>query len=88
VTLGKSRVRKSRMLGSVRAKAKWLSYSTKAGVQCVPSKADQHAEENLLREVPDLKKVGTSKRAPCGPSEHDCARQLEEKGVEVEKKKK
>ncbi len=28
VTLGKSRVRECRTLGSVRAKAKWLSYST------------------------------------------------------------
>lgn len=28
VTLGKSRVRESRLPGSVRAKAKWLSYST------------------------------------------------------------
>ena len=28
VTLGKSRVRESRLPGSVRAKAEWLSYST------------------------------------------------------------
>jgi hypothetical protein len=28
VTSGKSRVRESRLPGSVRAKAKWLSYST------------------------------------------------------------
>ncbi len=28
MTFKKSRVRESRMLGSVRAKAKWLSYST------------------------------------------------------------
>jgi len=28
VTFGKSRVRESRMPGSVRAKAEWLSYST------------------------------------------------------------
>ncbi|SFK09528.1 hypothetical protein SAMN05216525_15216 [Bradyrhizobium sp. Gha] len=28
VTLGRSRVRESRMPGSVRAKAEWLSYST------------------------------------------------------------
>ena len=28
VTLGKSRVRETRMPGSVRAKAEWLSYST------------------------------------------------------------
>lgn len=28
VTLGKSRVREIRLPGSVRAKAKWLSYST------------------------------------------------------------
>jgi hypothetical protein len=31
VTLGKSRVRESRLPGSVRAKAKWLSYSTTTG---------------------------------------------------------
>lgn len=35
VTLGKSRVRESRMPGSMRAKAEWLSYSTttRAGLQ-------------------------------------------------------
>lgn len=32
VTLGKSRVRENRPPGSVRAKAKWLSYSTTIGV--------------------------------------------------------
>jgi hypothetical protein len=32
VTLEKSRVRESRTLGSVRAKAEWLSYSTCAGL--------------------------------------------------------
>ena len=31
VTLGKSRMRESRTSGSVRAKAKWLSYSTVTG---------------------------------------------------------
>lgn len=34
VTFGKSRVRESRMPGSVRAKAEWLSYSTTIVPQC------------------------------------------------------
>lgn len=34
VTLGKSRVRESRMPGFVRAKAEWLSYSTTIVPRC------------------------------------------------------
>jgi hypothetical protein len=37
VTLGKSRVRESRLPGSVRAKAKWLSYSTTIAWSIRPS---------------------------------------------------
>lgn len=54
------------------------------GVKCVSCKKGQHAEENLLREVPDLKRVGTSSRAPCGAGEHNCRGQLLEKGVEID----
>jgi RHS repeat-associated protein len=56
----------------------------KLGVRCVRCKGDNHAEENLLREVPDLRKVGTSKRSPCGPGEHNCRGQLEQRGVKIE----
>jgi RHS repeat-associated protein len=54
------------------------------GVQRVPSRKGAHAEENLLREVPELKRAGTSKRAPCGAGEHNCAAQLERAGVEID----
>jgi len=54
------------------------------GINRVPGSAKLHAEEELLRALDDLKKVGTSKRMPCGPSEHDCLRQLVERGVEIE----
>ncbi|HEU4551294.1 MAG TPA: RHS repeat-associated core domain-containing protein [Chitinophaga sp.] len=43
-----------------------------------------HAEEVLLKEVDDLKAVGTWKRAPCGPDEHNCLQQLIDKGVKIE----
>jgi RHS repeat-associated protein len=56
------------------------------GVKCVSCKDGAHAEENLMWEVPDLKRVGTSRRSPCGPSEHNCAGQLAERGVQVENK--
>ncbi|MBB5960652.1 hypothetical protein FHS29_007280 [Saccharothrix tamanrassetensis] len=35
--------------------------------------------------MPGLKRVGTSVRQPCGPSEHNCALQLKNAGVEVDK---
>lgn len=54
------------------------------GIKCVSCKAGAHAEENLLREVPGLRRVGTSKRSPCGPAEHNCRAQLEERGVDIE----
>jgi len=54
------------------------------GVSRVPSRKGNHAEENLMDAVPDLKRVGTSKRNPCGPSEKNCAGQLKEKGIEVD----
>jgi uncharacterized protein RhaS with RHS repeats len=56
------------------------------GIAIVRSKRGAHAEENVMRDVPDLKRIGTSRRSPCGPSEHNCARQLSERGVEVENK--
>ncbi len=56
------------------------------GVTCVSCKKGAHAEENLMREVPGLRRVGTSKRSPCGPSEHNCAGQLADRGIEVENK--
>ncbi|WP_217602150.1 RHS repeat-associated core domain-containing protein [Chitinophaga sp. GbtcB8] len=43
-----------------------------------------HAEEVLLKEVDDLKAVGTWKRAPCGADEHNCLQQLIDKGVKIE----
>lgn len=42
VTLGKSRVRESRMPGSVRAKAEWLSYSTTIYSAPILSFCDAH----------------------------------------------
>lgn len=54
------------------------------GVNRVRHRRGEHAEEDLLREIPDLKRVGTSKRAPCGPSEKNCAQQLKDAGVEVD----
>jgi RHS repeat-associated protein len=54
------------------------------GINCVSCSKGAHAEENLLREVPDLQRVGTSKRSPCGASEHNCRGQLEAKGVKID----
>ena len=50
VTLGKSRVRESRLPGSVRAKAKWLSYSTTTfthKLDCLPL----NGAEIVIREI-------------------------------------
>lgn len=56
------------------------------GIRRVPSLADQHAEENLVSENEDslwpLRRVGTDKRAPCGPEEHNCAGLLDSRGIE------
>lgn len=53
------------------------------GVNQVPSRPGLHAEEELLEGVRDLRSVGTSRRLPCGPGEHNCAGQLLERGVTV-----
>lgn len=54
------------------------------GVQRVPGSGSLHAEEELLRAVPDLQRIGTSVRAPCGPGEHNCLQQLVDRGVTIE----
>ena len=54
------------------------------GVNRVPGSGALHAEEELLRGVPDLRRVGTSVRDPCGPTEHNCRQQLLDRGVEIE----
>jgi RHS repeat-associated protein len=56
----------------------------KLGIQRVPSSTGNHAEENLVKCVPDLKSVGTSKREPCGPTEHNCAGKLAELKIDVD----
>ena len=56
----------------------------KLGIQRVPTSKNKHAEENLMRCVTNLKSVGTNKRDPCGPSEHDCAGQLKAAGIDVD----
>ena len=43
-----------------------------------------HAEEVLLKEVDDLAAVGTWKRAPCGPDEHNCLQQLIDRNIKIE----
>ena len=54
------------------------------GIVCVSCKKGMHAEENLLREVPGLKRVGTSVRTPCGAGDHNCRGQLLDRGVGIE----
>lgn len=56
----------------------------KLGIRRVPTSKGLHAEENLMKCVTGLKSVGTSKRDPCGPSEHDCAGQLNSSGIDVD----
>ena len=53
----------------------------KLNLERVPTKRGHHAEENLMAAKDDLTAVGTYKRAPCGPSEHNCAGQLAERGI-------
>ena len=53
------------------------------GVNQVPSRPGLHAEEELMEAINDLRRVGTSKRLPCGPGEHNCAQQLLDRGIEV-----
>ena len=50
-------------------------------VRCMPQ---AHAEENLMREVSNLKRVGTSVRVPCGASEHNCRGQLISRGIKID----
>jgi RHS repeat-associated protein len=57
------------------------------GVRCVSCKGGAHAEENLIREVPNLQGVGTSSRLPCGVGEHNCRGQLEQRGVRIDNDK-
>jgi hypothetical protein len=52
-------------------------------VSRVPDRPGLHAEEELLQAVPDLRRVGTFRRTPCGGAEHDCTQQLLDRGVEV-----
>jgi hypothetical protein len=37
-----------------------------------------------MAEVQDLVAIGTSKRYPCGPQEHDCYGQLIKKGIQID----
>jgi hypothetical protein len=60
------------------------SKAAELGVMPVRSDSNLHAEEDLLREVPDLTRVGTSKRTPCGPSEHNCEAQLRARGIDID----
>ncbi|MDS4028672.1 MAG: RHS repeat-associated core domain-containing protein [Candidatus Contendobacter sp.] len=53
------------------------------GVKQVPSQPGLHAEEELMDAISDLRRVGTSRRSPCGPGEHNCAQQLLDRGIEV-----
>ncbi len=53
------------------------------GVEPVPSRTDLHAEEELMEAIADLTRVGTSRRLPCGPDEHNCAQQLRDRGIKV-----
>lgn len=54
------------------------------GIPRVPTKKGKHAEENLMSCIEGLKSVGTSKRAPCGSDEHNCAKQLTDAGIDVD----
>ena len=54
------------------------------GIHRVPGSGAMHAEEELLQSVPGLRRVGTSVRAPCGPTEHNCRLQLLQRRVELE----
>jgi hypothetical protein len=53
------------------------------GVEPVLSRPGLHAEEELMEAMTDLIRVGTSRRLPCGPSEHYCAQQLRNRGIIV-----
>ena len=55
------------------------------GLNFVQTRGDNHAEENLMQQVPNIVRMGTS-RAPCppGPKTHGCAVQLQERGIIVD----
>ena len=53
-------------------------------IQCVNCRGKAHAEEHLIREVPGLRRVGTSNQPPCGPSGNNCRGQLLERGVVID----
>ena len=55
----------------------------KLGVKEIASVIGKHAEEALMEGVPDLVRIGTSRRLPCGPGEHNCLAQLISKGIEI-----
>jgi RHS repeat-associated protein len=57
------------------------------GIACVRATGKCHAEENMLREAPQVKEIGTAKQAPCGPGRHDCRGQLDAAGVKVQNPK-
>jgi hypothetical protein len=61
-----------------------LAAANELEIEPVPGVRGLHAEENLLNSVPDLSRIGTSLRSPCGPEEHNCLQQLMDNGVEVE----
>jgi hypothetical protein len=52
------------------------------GLTVVPSPKGNHAEENLMKAHDDLTSIGTSVRHPCGASEHNCAGQMAEQGIQ------
>lgn len=54
------------------------------GIEIVAPEKGLHAEETLLKNKPGMTDIGTSKRAPCGAGEHNCAGQLEAAGVKVD----
>lgn len=66
---------------------------SRLGITRVPGSSYLHAEEELLPQaaatrglpgVPNLRRIGTSVRYPCGPLEHDCLGQLTNAGVGIE----
>jgi hypothetical protein len=58
--------------------------AARMGISPVKSIRWLHAEEELLRAISDLKRIGTSRRGPCGAGEHDCAGKLGARGVEID----
>ena len=58
--------------------------ASQLGLRAVKDRKGKHAEEDLMDQVPELKRVGSNKRAPCGPDEHNCRRQLQDRGIEID----